>query len=276
MKSLLILSTLLSAFEAGAATTYYTFTGKIVFIPQDDGGYAASHGIKVGNTVTQVWAVDTGRLGFDLQDGVRTDKPDTSGTGGGYFADMFYDSLVTPSLFSPAVTDLSSGSYFGFRTVTTLGTQSRYSTALQVIIGPRTGQTQVIVTVPDSGKAEFLPKIGTTVSVVEGYTRGTDASSASLTMTCTAIGTTLPNIAVRPAPGAGPRWADIDWNGGTLLVRTLPGRAAAASIRDASGRRVFAAPRAETIRIPAASLPRSPFVLELTGNGASFARAFAP
>src|SRR4051812_30261157 len=114
MKKTALILTAFALANAFPATTYFTFTGTIAFLPTDQGGYSAAHGIHVGDPFTYVFAVDTTRDGFTKDGGVLTNKPDinTGAPPSGYTTNYFYDSLITPSLFSAAVTDSATGSFY--------------------------------------------------------------------------------------------------------------------------------------------------------------------
>src|SRR5437879_2585688 len=112
-KSILFLAAIALG-SACAAPLYYTFTGTVVLVADDQGGYAAAHGIKAGTAVSFVFDVDTSRLAYYLDKGVKTELQDSINEGQGYRADYFFDSLITPSLFSPVVTDNTSGQFMGY------------------------------------------------------------------------------------------------------------------------------------------------------------------
>lgn len=229
---------LLAAFALGsacAAPMYYTFTGTVALLVDDKGGYAAAHDIKAGTGVSYVFQVDTARAAFFLDKGAKTEMADSIDEGRGYRADYFFDSLVTPSLFSAAVTDNASGEFMGYHTATSLGTTMRYSAALQTILGDNAKQTQVLLYLMNAGATEFLPKLNDMISATEMYNDGSTAtSSVSMNLKCTGISATKP-AAIRPIARAhghrpGARSA------GSLLID--PG----ARVFLASGRRASAAP----------------------------------
>jgi hypothetical protein len=203
--------------SAGAAPMYYTFSGKVGLLVEDKGGYAAAHDIKGGTAVDYVFEVDTARLGFFLDKSAKTEMADSIDEGRGYRADYFFDSLVTPSLFSAAVTDDASGEFMGYHTATKLGTSMRYSAALQTIIGDNAKQTQVLLYLMNSGETEFLPKLNDVISGTESYNDGATAtSSVSLNLKCTGISATKPS-AIRPLARTLSRRADAHLSGSLLI-----------------------------------------------------------
>jgi len=213
MKTSVLLLAAVALGSAWAAPMYYTFSGTVGLVASDMGGYAASHNIKAGTAVSFVFEVDTARVAYFLDKGVETEMQDSIDVGQGYHADYFFDSLVTPSLFSPAVTDNSSGEFMGYHTATKLGTNMSYSAAIQTILGDDATQTQLIIYLTNAGETEFLPKLNEVVSATEMYNAGSTASSAvSLNLKCTGISATKPNaiqdITRTRAPLAGARMTD--------------------------------------------------------------------
>lgn len=260
-----------------SAPTYYTFTGKVTFLVGDVGGYAASHGIHAGSPVTYIFAVDTSRNAYTRFDGITDVKPDSINVGTGYRADYFFDSLIAPSLFSPAVTDTASGSYLGYHTATIIEMKSRYSLAFQTMIGNPDHGTQILFYLPDSGFVDFMPKVGTAVSASESYLDSSAASfSASLSMTLTAISNTRPSNGLRPIASAASSWFGADLDGESLLLRNHSGNKAAVRVMDASGKTVVTLSMGEKAALPASHLPRGKFFLEVTspGRGGPVMQAF--
>jgi hypothetical protein len=248
-----------------SAPMYYTFTGKVIFVAADEGGYAAAHGIRAQSPVSFVFVVDTARLAYNRMDGTTIMKPDTT-TGPGYSADYFFDSLITPSLFSGAIGDNESGSFLGYRTRTDFGSTTHYSLAFQTIIGNPDPATQLIINIPDSGAADWMPKVGQAVAAVESYTDSTAAnSSASMTLTLTAISAIRP-AGVRPAAPVAANWLETRLLEGSLLLENRSGRKAMAKVRDASGKTVGSQSIGEKATLPLASLPRGELFLEVTAG----------
>ncbi|GEM_PF-3261771 len=263
---------------AHAAPTYYTFSGKVSIVAADKGGYAAAHDIKAGTSVTFIFAVDTSRLAYNRFKGVTETRADSINSGTGYHADYFFDSLITPSLFQGAVTDTASGSFLGYHTVTKIGANTRYSLAFQTIIGNSEHGTQVFINMLDSGAADYMPKVGTAVAATEDFFDSTLAnSSVSLTLTCTAVGSTKPTIGVRvPAPAAS-AWMHAEMRDGTLLLQNHSGRMASPWIRNAAGKNLLVLSLNSETAIPAAALPQGTLFLEVAAPGESerFFRAFS-
>ena len=263
-KSILILAALVA--QAFSAPTYFIFTGRINFIPSDNGGYAAAHDIKVGNTVVYVFAVDTTQNGYTQDGSVRTDKNDINNTG--YKSDNFLDTLIYPSLFSPAFTDISVGSFFGYRNSITSGAKTTYTEAFQTILGNGTQQTQLIIYIPDTSATDWLPKVGTAVTATEVYAGPSSAtSSASMTMTCTSVGSTKPAIGIRAGRGPSQPWLRSGIEGGALIIRNGSGSDALMSLLDARGKTGFAMRVGEKTLIPVSALPRGRYLLEVTAPG---------
>jgi hypothetical protein len=264
-KAILILTALTIAYSF-SAPIYFTFTGKVNLVPSDVGGYAAAYGIHAGSPVTYIVVLDTAQNGYTRFDGTITDKPDINNEG--YRANYFFDSLVAPSLFSPAVTDDASGSFFGYQTVTTLGASSRYSVAFQTLIGtPDTG-TQIIIYVPDTSATVFLPKVGDVVTATESYNKGSAASSSvSMSLTLTAIGGTKPSNGVRSYVHMASTWMNAEVREGSLLLRNHSGKKAMVKVMDASGKAIFALSMGDKAAISLSSLPRGELFLEVTATG---------
>ncbi len=260
----LIIIAVLSVISAFSEPIYYTFTGTISFLPQDMGGYAATHNIRVGNTVTYIFAVDTAQMGFTKYQGAKTNKPDSLNEGTGYRADYFFDSLITPSLFSAAVTDNNSGSYFGYHISSKLGTLIRNSAALQTIIGDGNRYTQIIVSIPNSTSAVFLPVVGTSFSVTEAYANGsTAASSASMTMTLTAISNTKPSVGIHSQHTVSSQaWMQANLAGDFLVLQNRSGYKAQAKIFDVSGKTSISLTLNGKTYIPVSTLPHGLFFLK--------------
>jgi hypothetical protein len=218
--------------NAFPASMYYTFTGTIGFVPEDRGGYAAAHGIRSGSPVTYIFEVDTAREAFTKFQGTKEPKPDLNNPG--YAANYFFDSLITPSLFSPAVTDSASGSYLGYRIIITSGSIVRRSFQFQVTIGNPDKRAQVILSFPDTTENDFMPKIGTKAAGAETYIDSSVASSsATSTLTCTAISSTRPSLAVRPLPGRAARNRRADLSGERVYFGT-----GSAAFVDGNGRHI--------------------------------------
>ncbi|MDB5102494.1 MAG: hypothetical protein JWP91_183 [Fibrobacteres bacterium] len=279
MKKTLLLLAALGAMNAFPVPTYYTFTGKINFVPQDQGGYAAAHGIRAGNAVTYVFAVDTAVNGFTKSKGAKLTKPDSINEGTGYRADYYFDSLIAPSLFSPAVTDSSSGSFFGFHTASKLGANFRYAAAFQTIIGDNKHFTQVIINIGDATATTFLPVVGAQVTASEAYSDSSAAaSSASMTMTLTGVSATRPVIGIRPTGPMRQGWMQADLRNGALVLRNRSGGRAEASILGLSGKTLQAISMEEYATMPLAGLPRGLYLLrmESPGQGGPVLRAFMP
>jgi hypothetical protein len=250
---------------AFSAPTYYTFTGTVSFLASDVGGYAAAHGIHAGSAVTYYVAVDTARSGYDKFRGVVEPKPDINNPG--YTADYFFDSLLTPSLYSPAVTDTASGSNLGYHTVTTSGTTTRYSLAFQFTFGNPDHRTQLLINIPDSGKADFMPKVGAKVAAVESYVDSSIANSgASMFLTLTAISGTRPN-ALRPASPATAAWMNTEWRNGDLVILNHSGKPASAKIMDVSGKKILAQTLGEKSVLSLSTFPHGSLFLEVSAPG---------
>jgi hypothetical protein len=277
MKKILSLLVAFGVMPAFAAPAYFTFTGTITFVPSDVGGYAAAHGISRGRAVTYVFLVDTTVNGFVKESGAKRIKPDSINEGRGYRADYFFDSLVTPSLFSAAVTDSNSGSFFGYHVTTTSGTTVNNTAALQMILGDQDHFTQVIVYIPNPASAVFLPAVGTAVSATELYNDSSaGTSSASMSMTLTAISDTRPVIGVRTPGPARPAWLSAGFQDGSLVMRNRSGGAASARILDAAGKTALRLSLGQDAAIPASALPRGPFFLRVSApdRGEPVLRAF--
>ncbi|MEO7424604.1 MAG: hypothetical protein ABI036_05410 [Fibrobacteria bacterium] len=256
-----------------SAPIYFTFTGKVGFVPSDAGGYAAAHDIKPGSTVTYFFVVDTSAAPYSRLDGTTTLKSDIANAG--YRADYFFDSLIAPSLFSPAVADSASGSFFGYHTTTSSGTSALNTVAFQTLIGNPDHGTQVILYIPDTSSTVFLPKVGDVVSGSEAYVGPSGASSsATLSLTLTAIGNARPN-AFRPRVRAAGNWMSAELLEGSLMLRNRSGEKAVAKVLDASGRTFAFRSLEEKTVIPAASWPRGKLFLEVTpARGKPILQAF--
>lgn len=271
MKKSLLLSALLGAAPIFAAPMYYTLTGKIILIPQDQGGYAAAHGIAVGNTFSYIFVVDTAQAGVIIEKGAVGYRVDTVNTGTGYRADYFFDSLVTPSLFSAAITDSSNGVFYGFQTATKIGTSALYNAAFQTIIGDSHRETQVLINLKDTSATDFLPKVGATLSATELYADSSGAtSSAALNLTVAAISATKPSSGVLPRAAAQAR-LQARMAGGDLLIRNASGHGAQAHIVNAAGQDLLDLTLGENAKVPASALPRGLFFLRMKSvEGESF------
>lgn len=268
MKRFILIGAVLAISASFSAPQYYTFNGKINFVPSDIGGYAATHGIRAGVAVTYLFVVDTARTAYTLHNGTPNNMPDTLNEGTGYRADYFFDSLITPSLFSPAVTDSSSGSYLGYRTTTKSGANFRYALAFQTTIGNPDHRTQIVLFVPDTGSSNFLPKVGDVVSATEAYKNGSTASSsASMSLTLTAISNTKPANLLRPGKPMASAWMEAELRNGTLILQNHSGKKAVAKVLDASGKTSLAYSVGEWAAIPLATLPSGRLFLEVTSQG---------
>jgi len=235
MKKSAILVAALSVSCAFAAPLYFTFVGPISFVPEDRGGYAAAHNIRVGTTVAYVFVVDTTLEGFTKFQGTKKTTPDINNPG--YAADYFFDSLITPSLFSPAVTDSASGSYLGFRTIIS-GTMVRHSLQLQTTIGNPDKRAQVILSFADTGGVAFLPKVGDKAAGTETYIDSSVASSsATMTMTCTAVSATRPSSLFRPLSSASRSLRAVS-RGENVYFLNRNGSGAVVDVRNAAGKSV--------------------------------------
>lgn len=268
MKKFALILALLSLAYAFPAPVYYTFTGTIAFIPVDQGGYAASHGIKVGGPVTYIFVVDTALNGFTKYAGTPVNKNDVNTGESGYTSNYFFDSLITPSLFSAAVSDTGTGAYYGYHTITSSGGVTRYSTALQTMIGNPDRETQIIIGVPDTGAANWLPKLGKSVSATESYIDSSAAaSSASVTLVLTSISDTRPSNGIRLPGTAASSWMSAELQAGALVIQNHSGKKASARIMDAAGKTMVALSIGEKAVVPAAALPAGRLFLEVTSSG---------
>jgi hypothetical protein len=256
-----------------SAPIYFTFTGKVAFVPADVGGYAAAHGIKAGTPVSYFFVVDTSADAYTRFEGTTDLKPDIANPG--YRADYYFDSLIAPSLFSPAVTDGASGSFFGYHTLTTLGTSVRNTVAFQTLIGNPDHGTQIIITLTDTSSTRFLPKLGDVVSATEAYVDSSAASSsASMSMTLTGISGTKPNALRAPVPAAG-NWMSAELQDGNLILRNLSGGKAVVKVLDAGGKTVASRSIEEKAALSVASLPRGKLFLEaIPAHGKPVRQAF--
>ena len=275
--SLLVIA-IFGAINAFTAPLYFTFTGKINFVPQDIGGYAAAHGYRAGVEVTYIVVVDTARIGYTELNGVKKNQPDSINEGRGYRADYFFDSLLTPSLFSPAVTDLSSGSNLGYHITMKLGANTSNTASFQVTIGNPNHRTQIQVTIPNSTDNLFLPVVGTSVTASEAYMNSSVASSsASMSMTLIAVSATRPSIGIRALSRLDQSWMRADFQDGSLSMRNNTGRMLSASILNLEGKIVRALSLGAVASFPASSLPRGIFLLKVAdpGHGAPVLQAFA-
>src|SRR3954464_15833899 len=120
IKKIVFLMTAVCLLSAHSALTYFTFTGAIDEVSDDEGGYAAAHGVKAGNYVSYVFAVDTARKAYSIADGQKTELNDSTSTVIDYQVDFFFDSLVTAPIFSTAAAK-DSGSFVGMRVKTAFG-----------------------------------------------------------------------------------------------------------------------------------------------------------
>ena len=266
MRKAIVLLALLGNPTAYAAPKYYILTGKITILPTDAGGYAAAHDIRVGNTVNYVFVVDTDKAGFTKSQGTKTDKPDVINEG--YHADYFFDSLVYASLFSPAVADSASGSYFGYHTTITSGAKESNTAAIQTIIGNADHNTQVIAYLAAPTTTVFLPVIGETMSVTENYVGPASAwSSASLTMKVTSIGDTRPVEGIASRSGGARTWLSATFRGNALAIENRSGRNAQATLMDPSGRVTNAFVLGERYLVPMRELPRGMSFLRVQSAG---------
>lgn len=264
------------AASAFAAPKYYTFTGTVIFVVQDQGGYAAAHNIKSGSAVTYVFAVDVANNGYSLLDGKKTDMPDSIMPTPGHKTDYFYDSLTTASVFSAAFPATQEGTFFGYHSTTTYGSSTLNSAVFQSLIGLPEHGTQIIINIPDTSSVDFLPKLNAAVTATENYVDSTAAnSSVSMTMKLTAISDTKPSNGVRPVAATGGAWLRAAWNGGSLVVRNGSGRPAHGALLDAAGKTMKEFALGETAMLPPESLPEGFFVLKATTEGGAAAAAFA-
>lgn len=271
MKKSTLLVVALTAAGAFAAPMYYTFVGTIGFVPEDRGGYAAAHNIRPGSTVNLVFVADTAREAFTKFQGVVKLKPDISNPG--YAANNFFDSLLTPSLFSGAVTDSASGSYLGYRITTTVGTRVSHSFQLQVTTGNPDKRAQVILSFPDSGRADWMPRVGDKAAGTETYIDSSVASSsATMTLTCTAVSSTRPNGIRARAIGNAHGMRAVS-RGESVYFENRTGKMVTVAIMDASGKTVLSRSIGGRSEISLRSLPRGELFLEAKGPGGSLRQA---
>ena len=261
----------LSAAYAFAAPVYYTFVGTIGFVPEDRGGYAAAHNIRPGAAVNFVFVVDTALAAFTKFQGVKEPKPDIGNPG--YDANYFFDSLITPSLFSGAVTDSASGSYLGYRITTTVGARVSHSLQFQVTTGNPDKRAQIIVSIPDSGRTDWMPRVGDKAAGAETYIDSSVASSsATMTLTCTAVSSTRPNgIRARAAGNASGMRAVS--RGESVYFENRTGTMVTVAIMDAMGKTLLSRSIGDRAEIPLSYLPRGELFLEAKGPGGSLRQA---
>lgn len=266
MKKSVFLSVILGAATAFSAPMYFTFTGKVTLVPQDQGGYAAAHGIARGSAVTYVFKVDTALDGYSMSKGVKTPNADNIDSATGEGTNYFFDSLIVPSLFSDVIHDSTSGEYFGYA-----NNRSGYvSSAIQTIIGDANRYTQVILYLPGT-TLNFLPQVGDTIRSTEGYTDSSTASAdVSTILVCTAIGDTPPasigNFS-RNLSAQSTIWAGLQ--GGSLMVQNHSGRETEARILNAAGRTTLSLLFNESVSLPVSGLPKGLFVLQVGKAGQS-------
>ena len=264
MRNSIFLSAFLGAMTVFSAPTYYTFTGKVNFVPQDQGGYAAAHGIAHGSAVTYVFKVDTSLNGYTLTKGVKDTNTDIPDAGTGRSTNYFFDTLIVPSLFSAAIHDRTSGSYFGYSNQL----NSHVTSAIQTIIGNANHNTQVIIYLPDT-TINFLPHLGDSVQSTEGFSDSSTASSSvTMTLVVTGISNTPPaSIGNRfPTLTAQP-WVWAGLQGGSLWVQNHSGHNAEVRILNASGTTTQSLLCGESVSLPMSGLPQGIFVLRVGAAG---------
>lgn len=99
---------------SGPTLRYYTFVGKIYHIYESHPGRAEARGIRVGDSVSYVFAVDTMAYGIRQILNLRTpqedekDRPDRRRT-------YFFDSLMTVPRFGRIAEQPSRTAYLGYR-----------------------------------------------------------------------------------------------------------------------------------------------------------------
>ena len=219
--------------------------------------------------------VDTIKNGYVTSGGVSTENEDINNIG--HTQNYFYDSLVYPGAFTSALSGHDNESIFGYRTTTTGTATTRYSLAFQVILGTYHVYDQIALNIPDSGRVNFLPPVGTRVTGTETFV-GTSGMGSSLgvSMTLTSIDATMPAIAIRAPAMAAPAWMDAQRKDGALFLENLSGQTAVVAVLDVSGRTRASVTLDDRAMIPASALPQGRLFLEVTriGRGESSRQVF--
>lgn len=178
---------------ACAEPVYYSFTGVVTQVLQFGGQYTSE---QTGGSVSFVLEVDTARPAYILNRGAKSEIKDTLDAGQGYRADHYFDSLITPSFFTPIVSP-ASGKFVVSHTAKQSGADAGYTANFLVEQG-NSGEKnyRFTMTMLNRDANKFLPKLDEMVLADAIYWEGSGTpyqAVIEMEMFCTAISPTKPN-----------------------------------------------------------------------------------
>lgn len=172
------------AIASGAATRYCTFAGRISEIDQGFAAVPDSLGIRVGDTVSYVFAVDRERPTSDPR------------TFSGIRYEYLFDSLASPSLFSAMVENRRWGTNYAISTSFIVSYVKHHQLSLYTTTGESARNTQVfsgIIHLTDT--TDILPKPGAQTQLSEVYyVNNSAAASVKIAAVLTAVEDSPPNV----------------------------------------------------------------------------------
>ena len=270
MKALVALAVLLAA-HAHGAVSYFTFAGQVESVDEVKGKFAKNLGIKSGDSVTYVFAVDTSEPGFVEALGYRNAIPDTVDTTDGTGTDYFFDSLLTPPLFASGVVGHTIRTYSG--TVIRSGAGPD-----QFMFGHlyNKGDTSVDVSLDASDPSGAVPSVGSQALGTETFFADSleEFTQANSVLVLVGISDTRPLGLFRGQRDAGAPWMQASQGSDRIILRNRSGRDADLRIVDAFGKTLRSGKMKEYQEVRLDALPRGVYWLRVTGGSRVFLKTF--
>lgn len=267
MKRLILLSAVFgvvisAAGSAGAAKKYLTFEGTVSRILFDSTGYIAKLGIKAGDPVRYVYAVDTAQPGYVYgPEGRRT--VDDSLKPGGIKINYFFDSLITRPLL-PGGTN-APDERFCFGQIMSYPTLDMFSLLTTFVKGDTT--TVVGLGYYLGAAGNFQPMSPVPIAGSETFQlEDSDKSSVLITSLNLRSVSDAPPASIRFSRNGKPEARlEATWSPAGFRLRNLAGVPVTVRVLDAKGKAGAHFRLSDGTLLPRASLPRGPFLLEVPG-----------
>lgn len=246
----------------GAANKYLTFEGTVSRIVFDSTGYIAKLGIKAGDPVRYVYAVDTAGPGYVYGSEGRL-AVDDSLKPGGIKINYFFDSLITRPLI-PGATN-APDERFCFGQIMSYPSLDMFSLLTTYVKGDTTtvvglsyylgaaGNFQPISPVPIAGSETF-------------QLEDSDESSVLLTSLTLKSVSDAPPASIRFSRNGKPdARLEAGWSPAGFRLRNLSGAPVLVRVLDTQGKAGAQFRLSDGALLPRASLPRGLFLLEVPG-----------